>query len=616
MMAVRAAPPPPPPPRPPKPRDSYLASLRNGLDDAVSPPPPPPPGGSEDRDSATDGRLSSSLSSDNSAADVALVDMGRSNLTHSWLMPGEKLRYTETMADVLSPKGRNQGDIWISNYRLVFEPYEDDQDLIEKFRFNFPLGLIANVEKFGFHRLSRNKKEYGIRVECKDMLKIKLYYDYRLRNRSQMYHHLRANSFPRTFHHQFFAYSYSQQFEYNGWHLYDPVREYNRMGVPDEQWEISRQNDGFSFVATYPEVLVLPRAAVDAGEDFIKKVKNYRSSGRIPVLCWHDATTKAAILRSSQPMAGVLYKSCNEDEQYLEMIRSANPNTQKLKIFDARPLGNANANRLRGGGYERGYENCESVFLNIHSIHAVRKSQTPFKQILYPKTQQDEPFDGIENCRYVEHLQVILDGTWQIVNELIDNRANVLVHCSDGWDRTSQLTSLSMVVIDPYYRSLEGFAVLIEKEWCSFGHKFAIRFGHGIDNPGKERCPIFIQWIDCVWQYMHIFPTAFEFNAALLLFLLDEVYSCRWGTFLYNNERERSSHGCREKTLSVWSLVMTARERFTNPQYSYRSDPLRTEAPLKVKPFVEYYSRHNPDALAIIGGVAHPQPVLIEAEDE
>ena len=34
---------------------------------------------------------------------------------------------------------------------------------------------------------------------------------------------------------------------------------------------------------------------------------------------------------------------------------------------------------------------------------------------------------------------------------------------SDGWDRTSQLTSLAMILLDPYYRTLEGFMCLIDK---------------------------------------------------------------------------------------------------------------------------------------------------------
>ena len=37
--------------------------------------------------------------------------------------------------------------------------------------------------------------------------------------------------------------------------------------------------------------------------------------------------------------------------------------------------------------------------------------------------------------------------------------SNVLVHCSDGWDRTSQLTALSQLMMDPYYRTVLGFKV-------------------------------------------------------------------------------------------------------------------------------------------------------------
>ena len=44
-------------------------------------------------------------------------------------------------------------------------------------------------------------------------------------------------------------------------------------------------------------------------------------------------------------------------------------------------------------------------------------------------------------------LQAVCDGI------------SVLVHCSDGWDRTAQTCSLASLILDPYYRTISGFQV-------------------------------------------------------------------------------------------------------------------------------------------------------------
>jgi len=158
---------------------------------------------------------------------------------------------------------------------------------------------------------------------------------------------------------------------------------------------------------------------------------------------------------------------------------------------------------------------------------------------------------------------------FRIADKVENGKTSVVVHCSDGWDRTAQLTALAMLLLDPYYRTLTGFQVLIEKEWLSFGHKFGHRVGHGEDKHNdNDRSPVFLQFIDCVWQVTNQFPNSFEFNEYFLTFVLDHLYSCLFGTFLYNCDKERKQNGVRQYTQSLWSFVNHKRDMFLNPLYN------------------------------------------------
>lgn len=91
-----------------------------------------------------------------------------------------------------------------------------------------------------------------------------------------------------------------------------------------------------------------------------------------------------------------------------------------------------------------------------------------------------------------------------------------MVHCTDGWDRTSQIASLCALIADPFYRTFDGFEILIQRQWIEFGHKFADRTS-ALNGSPDERSPVFLQFLDCVYQLWNLNPQSFEFNRRYLV---------------------------------------------------------------------------------------------------
>ena len=114
------------------------------------------------------------------------------------------------------------------------------------------------------------------------------------------------------------------------------------------------------------------------------------------------------------------------------------------------------------------------------------------------------------------------------------------------------------MMLDPFFRTLKGFEVIIEKEWVSFGYQFQKRCGNFQDtyHEADERSPVFIQFLDCVYQMLEQFPSSFQFNKKLLEFLAKEVYTCQYATFIFDNEWQRHHNEIKMKEcVSVWTYV-------------------------------------------------------------
>ena len=105
------------------------------------------------------------------------------------------------------------------------------------------------------------------------------------------------------------------------------------------------------------------------------------------------------------------------------------------------------------------------------------------------------------------------------------------------------VSSLAQLILDSHYRTIRGFQTLIQKMWVLGGHPFLLRCGHLKKTKDSEKelaeSPVFLHFLDCVYQLTQQFPSEFEFSETYLLGLLDTMNACMFDAFLFDSEKQR-----------------------------------------------------------------------------
>eukprot|EP01102_Stenamoeba_stenopodia_P002355 TRINITY_DN12170_c0_g2_i1.p1 TRINITY_DN12170_c0_g2~~TRINITY_DN12170_c0_g2_i1.p1 ORF type:complete len:698 (+),score=150.68 TRINITY_DN12170_c0_g2_i1:373-2466(+) len=308
------------------------------------------------------------------------------------------------------------------------------------------------------------------------------------------------------------------------------------------KWRLMH-NENYELCKSLPSMFYVPMMA---SEELIKNALEFRHNSRIPVLTY-EHNNGSALLRSSQPnmgktlvkesmlpltqyanqYVGYSIKSTGKNEDF-ELIKASGGGRQNF-IIDLRSKENQSAQFLLGGGSEvqawkqhlpDGWCFREHPIANIHAVQESFQSM----QALWIK--------GDSDLQWLRLNIAILKSVEAILTELKEPRTTVLVHCTDGWDRTTQVCFLSQLCCCSYFRTIHGFVDLFEKEFLAFGHPMKTRFY------GKDWSPILLQTFDCARIIHKQNQSEFEFPEEFILSLYEVIINCKL-IMNFNCESER-----------------------------------------------------------------------------
>uniref|UniRef100_A0AAR2LMY7 SET binding factor 1 n=1 Tax=Pygocentrus nattereri TaxID=42514 RepID=A0AAR2LMY7_PYGNA len=250
------------------------------------------------------------------------------------------------------------------------------------------------------------------------------------------------------------------------------------------------------------------------------------------------------------------------------------------------------------GGKQDSFQQWEVVPIEVFDVRQVKNSFKKLMKACVPSSPSSEPNMSFHRCLEESDWMNLLHKVLQVsvlVVELLATGSSVMVSLEDGWDVTTQVVSLVQLLSDPYYRTFDGFRLLVEKEWLSFGHRFSHRGAQTLASQSSGFTPVFLQFLDCVHQIHLQFPMEFEFSQYYLKFLAYHYVSNRFRTFLLDSDYERIELGVlyEEKgerrtpqvCKSVWDYIDRLHKK-TPIFYNYMFSPEEEEVVLRPYSFI------------------------------
>lgn len=310
-------------------------------------------------------------------------------------------------------------------------------------------------------------------------------------------------------------------------------------------WRVTELNERYRFSAALPGRFAVPRRLVDCK---LERLAQHFSDKRAVAWCWSHPSG-AALVRGAASDTG----SESADAERLQLLAQCLGADVHLVNLDLE---------------------CPIVREVGSSYHKLQALCMPADEAEFLE-QEARFYAALESTRWLECLSGCLKVALAAAKVIAERRKHVLVREQSGADMTCVVVSLVQILLDPHYRTQAGFQTLVDKEWVAAGHPFPERLDHlGQGRASPEAAPVFLFFLDCVWQLQSQFPASFEFSETYLTNLWDCTHVGIYDTFLFGNNRQRWEALKSQPFRNVWDwsgphsrLSPQDLELFKNPLY-------------------------------------------------
>ncbi|RUS88205.1 hypothetical protein EGW08_004037 [Elysia chlorotica] len=321
-------------------------------------------------------------------------------------------------------------------------------------------------------------------------------------------------------------------------------------------WRVADANKDYEMSIGLPEFFVTPMNVLNT--DLAKACAQFADK-RLPTWCY-TYVNGASLVRMSHVLPESDFKIY--EEKMLNAVKQSSGNEKDLLICDL----------------SRMCPSLPDVKSSIEKLKAIVLTDSA-KEFYSSDARW---LSSLEATHWLQHVAACLNTANHVVNQITRDSQTVVLKEETGCDLSCVISCLAQLQLDPEFRTIAGFQSLVQREWVIMGHPFQQRLGliWTPDTSEAEQVPVFLLFLDCVWQLLQQFPSSFAFTETYLTVLWDTSNLGLFDTFLFNNCWHRKKFLSENKqtiaTLpSAWDWKFQLSEEqvllFNNPLYRLRT---------------------------------------------